>query len=83
VTASKKKNLDATEVLTSMTMLAAMTARKATTFITRMPFRMMYPGPARDLDERVILRRFDTFFSVLVVWKMLMILLGRIASKGR
>jgi hypothetical protein len=83
VTASKKKNLDATEVLTSMTMLAAMTARKATMFITRMPLRMMYPGPARDLDERVILRRFDTLFSMYVVWKILVILLSWVASKGR
>jgi hypothetical protein len=43
----------------------------------------MYPGPARDLDERVILRRFDTLFSVYVVWKILVILLSWVASKGR
>lgn len=41
VTASKKKNLEAVEVLTSMTTLAAMTARKPMMFITRMQFRMM------------------------------------------
>lgn len=40
-TASKKKNLEATEVLTSMTTLAVMIARKPMIFKTRMPLRMM------------------------------------------
>jgi hypothetical protein len=41
VTASKKKNFEETEVLTSMTTLAAITARNPMMFIARMPFRMM------------------------------------------
>jgi hypothetical protein len=41
VTASKKKNFEETEVLTSMTTLAAITARNPMIFIARMPFRMM------------------------------------------
>lgn len=40
-TASKKYSFVSVEILTSMTMLAAMTAMKAMMFITRMPLRMM------------------------------------------
>jgi hypothetical protein len=39
--ASKKKRWVKTDVLTSMTILAVMTARKAIMFNTRRPFRMM------------------------------------------
>ena len=51
VTASKKKNLDATEVLTSITTEAVMTASNATMLRPRMTFKMMYPGPAHDFSE--------------------------------
>ena len=39
LTPSKKKNLETMKVLTSMTKLAATTAKRATTFITRMTLR--------------------------------------------
>ena len=41
VTPSKKKNFETTKVLTSMTKLAATTARRAIMFITRMVLRTM------------------------------------------
>ncbi len=46
VAPSKKKNLETVKVLTTMTMLAAMTASKQTMLIPRRIFRMMKPGPA-------------------------------------
>lgn len=48
LTASKKKNLETTKVLTSMTTLATITARRPIMFMTRITLRTMYPGPARD-----------------------------------
>lgn len=41
VTPSKKKNFETTKVLTSMTKLAATTAKRAIMFITRMMLRTM------------------------------------------
>lgn len=41
LTASKKKNFDASEVFTSMTMLAVMTASKPMMFIARITLRIM------------------------------------------
>lgn len=41
LTPSKKKNLETMKVLTSMTELAAMTARRPIMFITRMTLRIM------------------------------------------
>ena len=55
LTASKKKNLDAVDVLTNMTTLAAMTARRPTMFIQRMTLRITKPGPASDCGESAIL----------------------------
>ena len=55
LTASKKKKFDSSEVFTSMTTLAVTTARRLIMFMTLMPFRMMYPGPASLLGESVML----------------------------
>lgn len=41
VTPSKKKNFETTKVLTSITKLAATTAKRAIMFITRMTLRTM------------------------------------------
>ena len=48
LTPSKKKNLLTTNVLTSITKDAAMTARRQTILHTRMTLRTVYPGPARE-----------------------------------
>lgn len=53
LTPSKKKNLETTKVLTSITVLAAMTARRAIMFTTRKMFRTMYAGPARELFKPI------------------------------
>ena len=56
LTPSKKKNFETTKVLTSMTTLAAMTARREMMLRTRITFKTMYPGPAMgspDLPERL------------------------------
>ena len=62
LTPSKKKNLETTKVLTSMTKLAATTARRAIMFITRMVLWPMYPGPARDFFNKGIWALFFSFF---------------------
>ena len=46
--------LETVKVLTTITRLAAMTARSAVMFIARITFRMMKPGPARVLLLRGI-----------------------------
>lgn len=57
VTASKKKNLLTTNVLTSMTAQAAMTARREMMFMTLMTFRITYPGPAKGCLRSAILEK--------------------------
>lgn len=47
--ASKKKNDFVLNILTSMTLLAAMTARSAVMFMARIMLSTTYPAPARDL----------------------------------
>ena len=47
LTPSKKKNLLTVKVLMSMTKEAATTDRRAIILQTRIPLRMMWPGPAR------------------------------------
>lgn len=51
----RRTYLETTKVLTSMTQLAAITAKRAMMFITRMVLSMMKPGPARDLLKSNIL----------------------------
>lgn len=51
LTPSKKKNFETTKVLTSMTVLPAMTARRVMMLKTRRMLRMTYPGPARGSRE--------------------------------
>lgn len=51
LTPSKKKNFETTKVLTSMTVLPAMTTRRVMMLKTRMMLRMTYPGPARGSRE--------------------------------
>ena len=75
MTASKKKNFEATEVFTSMTIAPAITVSRPMIFMTRMPFKIMYPGPASDFEESAILvevllavalplRKMDVIFSI-------------------
>lgn len=67
-------------VLTSITTLAVMTARKAMIFIARMPFRIIYPAPESVLGERVILLAFFSDFACLSFANSSSM---RSASKGR
>lgn len=55
VTASKKKKLLSSEILTSITALAAMISRKTIIFKTRIAFRTTYPGPAKDCFRDAII----------------------------
>lgn len=58
VNAPKKKKLLFIVVLISIRMLAPITATMATMFIARSTLRITYPGPARDLLDRVFLNSF-------------------------
>lgn len=64
-TPSKKKNFEMTKVLTSMTVLPAMTARRVMMLKTRRTLRMTYPGPARG--SRVLLERLKMPIIVVVM----------------
>lgn len=57
--ASKKKNLLTTKVFTSITELAAMTAKKHMMFRTRMMFKITYPGPATERLKNPILKKIE------------------------
>jgi hypothetical protein len=62
--------LETVKVLTTITRLAAMTARRVVMFIARITFRMMKPGPARVLllrgifSERRFLRKLTAEIAV-------------------
>jgi len=55
VAPSKKKNFEAVNVLITIMILAAITARSPIMFIARITLRMMKPGPASRLLVRGIL----------------------------
>jgi len=65
LTPSKKKNFETTKVLTSMTVLPAMTARSVMMLKTRMMLRMTYPGPARG--SRELLERLKMPITVVIM----------------
>jgi len=60
--------LETIKVLTSMTKLAATTAKRAMMFKARTTLRMMYPGPARDLVERRAIVRTWCRLKLEILW---------------
>ena len=53
----KKLTFACTSILTSMTTLAQMAARRLIMFMRRSEFKMTKPGPASNFEERAITKR--------------------------
>lgn len=71
LTPSKKKNFETTKVLTSITVLPAITARSVMMLKTRMMLRMTYPGPARG--SRELLERLKMPIMVVILVKLVVV----------